>query len=69
MVSGVQTGKNRKSNASSKHTQPKMKGTKRSSHCQRHIPQKWSGRKVGSGTYFGHMELDEFKSKSSEEMD
>ena len=29
---------------------------------------RWSGGKVGSGTYFGHMELDEFKSKLPEEM-
>ena len=66
MVSGRQTGKDRKSNAP-----PKCigkKGTKGSSQCQRHIPQKWSGGKVGSGTYFGHVKLDDFKSKSPEEM-
>ena len=48
-VGQVQTGgKDRKSNASSKSTS--TKGTKWSSRCQKHIPQKWSGGKVGLGT-------------------
>ena len=62
----LQTGKDRKSSALSKGTT--KKGIKWFSRCQWHIPQKWSGGKVGLGTYFGHMELDEFKSKSPKEI-
>ena len=64
-VGGVQMGKGRKSNASSKCTG--KKGTKQFNRCQKQLKEKWTGGQVRSGTYFGHMEPDKYNSKSPEE--
>ena len=65
-VGGVQTGKGKKSNAPTKRTAKKGTQQKRDrDRCQKHRKDKWSAGIVRQGIYFGHMDEDEFKSKSS----